>query len=91
MFVLADRENKIKVNSVLVMSWCNLTYMVVIDKKLQTNEKLKRWFPNPNRSFKETNELRSALTSQHDHPRKTNIWWRQAKNIPKMTISKFES
>ena len=63
MFVLADRENKIKVNSVKVVSWCDLTYMVVIDKKLQTNEKLKRWLPNPNRSFNETNEPRSALTS----------------------------
>ena len=38
MFVLADRENNIKVNSVWVMSWCNWTYMAVIDKKLQTNE-----------------------------------------------------
>ena len=68
MFVLADRENKIKVNSVKVVSWCDLTYMVVIDKKLQTNEKLKRWLLHPNRSFNETNEPRSSPTSQHDHP-----------------------
>ena len=61
MFGLADRGNNIKVNSALVMIWYNWIYMVVIDKKLQTNEKPKRWLTNPNRNFKGTNEPRSAL------------------------------
>ena len=42
--------------------------MIVIEKKLQTNEKLKRWLRNPNRNFNETNEPRSALTSQTRPP-----------------------
>ena len=52
---LADRRIKIKVNSVWVMFWYNRTYMVVIGKRVQTNEKLKLWLKNPNRNFKETN------------------------------------
>ena len=40
MFGLADRGNKITVNSVWVMFWYYWTYMVDIGKKLQTNEKL---------------------------------------------------
>ena len=57
----SDRGNNIKVNAAWVMIWYNWTYMVVIDKKLQTNEKLKRLSTNPNRNFKGTNEPRSAL------------------------------
>ena len=36
------------------MVWNYGTYMVAIDKKLQTNEKLKRRLTNPNRNFNET-------------------------------------
>ena len=57
----SDRGNNIKVNSAWVMIWYNWTNMVVIDKKLQTDEKLKRLSTNPNRNFKGTNEPRSAL------------------------------
>ena len=88
MFGLADRAgNKIKVNSVWVMFWYHWTYMVAIGKKLRTNDKLKRWLTNPNRNFNETNEPRSALISQTRPPiKKTNIWQRQEKNIPKMAL-----
>ena len=60
-------------------------YMVAIGKKLQANDKLIRWLTNPNRNFNETNEPMSALTSQ------TNIWQWQAKNIPKLALSKLAS
>ena len=61
------------------MFWNYGTYIVAIGKKLQTNEKLKRWLTNPNRNFNETlvGEPRSALTSQTRPPdkyKKTNIW-----------------
>ena len=54
MFRLPDHRNQnqgeLGVGYVLV----NWTYMVVIGKKLQlTNEKLKRWLPNPNGNFKD--------------------------------------
>ena len=42
--------------------------MAAIGKKLQTNEKLKRWLTHPNRNFNETNEPRSALTLQTRPP-----------------------
>ena len=38
------------------MFWYFWTYMVVISKKLQTDEKLKRWLTSQNRNFNETNE-----------------------------------
>ena len=47
----SDRGNNIKVNAAWVMIWYNWTYMVVIDKKLQPNEKLKRLSTNPNTNF----------------------------------------
>ena len=54
MFRLPDHRNQnqgeLDVGYVLV----NWTYMVVIGKKLHlTNEKLKRWLPNPNGNFKD--------------------------------------
>ena len=67
------------------MFWYNWTYMVVIGKKLQTNEKLKRWLTNPNRNFNETNEPRSVLTSQTRPPMKTCHC--QANKIPKIWLS----
>ena len=51
MFRLADRGNKITVNSVWLMLWYYWTYMVHVGKKLQTNEKLKHWLTNSNRNF----------------------------------------
>ena len=39
-----------------VMFWYFWTYIVVISKKLQTDEKLKRWLTSQNRNFNETNE-----------------------------------
>ena len=63
--------NKNKVNSVWVMFWYYWTYVVVIGKKLQTNDKLIRWLTNPNRNFNETNEPLSALTLQTRPPMKT--------------------
>ena len=79
MFGLADRRIKIKVNSVWVMFWYNRTYMAVIGKRVQTNEKRKLWLTKANRNFKETNVPRSAH-HKHDHLRKTHIGQRQAKN-----------
>ena len=38
--------------------------MAAMGKKLETNEKLECWLTDPNRNFNETNEPRSALTSQ---------------------------
>ena len=38
--------------------------MAAMGKKLQTNGKLECWLTDPNRNFNETNEPRSALTSQ---------------------------
>ena len=70
MFGLAERGNKIKVTSVWIMFWYYWTYMVAIGKKLQTNEKPKGWLTNPNGKFNETNEPRSALTSQTRPPMK---------------------
>ena len=67
------------------MFWHNWTYMVVIGKKLQTNEKLKRWLQNSNRNFNETIEPRSVLTSQ-TRPAMKN-WHCQANNIPKIWLS----
>ena len=69
MFGLTDRGNKIKVNLVWVMFWYCWTYMVAIGKKLQTNEKLKRWLTNPN-----IQELQRDYHHKHDHLWKTNIW-----------------
>ena len=54
MFGLADRGNENNLKSVLVMFWFYWTYMVAIRKKLQTNEKPKRWLTNPKRNFDET-------------------------------------
>ena len=54
MFGLADRGNENSLKSVLVMFWFYWTYMIAIHKKLQTNEKPKRWLTNPNRNFNET-------------------------------------
>ena len=51
---LAGRRIKIKVDSVWVMFWYNRTYMVVIGKRVQTNEKPNLWLTNANRNFNET-------------------------------------
>ena len=67
---LAGRRIKIKVDSVWVMFWYNRTYMVVIGKRVQTNEKPNLWLTNPNRNFNETNAPRSVLTSQTRPPMK---------------------
>ena len=48
------------------MFWYYWPYMNAIGKKLQNNEKLKRWLTNLN--FDGTYELRSALTSQTRPP-----------------------
>ena len=70
MFGLTDRWNKITVNSVWVMFWYDRTYIVVIGNSVQTTEKLKRWFTNPNRNFNETSKPRSARSSQTRPPMK---------------------
>ena len=68
MFGLADRGNENNLKSVLVMFWFYWTYMVAIRKKLQTNEKPKRWLTNPKQELRWNNEPRSALTSQTRPP-----------------------
>ena len=46
--------------------------MVVIGKRVKTNEKFKLWLTNPNRNFKETNvpQGQFSLTSQTRPPMK---------------------
>ena len=58
MFGLADREKKNKVNLVWLMFWYNRTHTTTIGKKLQANEKLKRWLTNPNRNLNGTSQTR---------------------------------
>jgi len=69
------------VNLVLVMFWYYWTYMVAIGKKLQTNEKLKRWLTNPDRNFNETNEPEGMLWYDKSDNGKRTIFLKSGKDL----------
>ena len=76
------------------MFWYYWTNMAAIYKKLQTDEKLKRWLTNPNRNFKETNEWTKVSSDTKNTTTYENLTSDNGKRtifLIKMALSKSAS